>query len=760
MSASLPQDRRSPVSAQASPLGRLGAWSCRHRRAVVLGWLLLLVVVSLAGQGAGSAFKNDFNGGNTQSQQAQAFLDSQFPAQAGDSAQVVFKTSGLITAAASQDRVNQTVGRLQRLAGVASVRGPFATGASGQISPGGHLAYATVQFGQASDRIPDASIRAVVTQAQDMARPGFEVQLGGAPVEKVEKPAFGASEGLGILAAVVILLLAFGSVIAMLLPIASAVAGVAVTFGAVDLISHTLTVPTFAPELAALVGLGVGIDYALFVVTRYRSALHAGSPPQTAVAVAMATSGRAVLFAGSTVVVSLLGLFLLGLPFIYGAALSAVIAVLVVMTASMTLLPAALGFAGHRIDRLAVRRSRPAGRPAAGPGLWARWSQLIQRRPWIAGGAALLVLATLALPFLSLRLAYSDAGDDPASYTTRQAYDLLAAGFGPGANGPLVIAVELPGGSGHAVASALAARLAAEPDVASASAPRFDRTGEAAVISVIPDTSPQDARTTALVHRIRASVIPAVVRGTRVTALVGGVTAASIDSADVTAGRLPLVIGAVVALSLLLLMAAFRSVLIPVTSALMTLISTGAAYGVIVAVFQWGWLGPGIDNGRTAPVDPWVPLFLFALLFGLSMDYQVFLLSRIREAWKRNGNNTAAVADGLASTGRIITSAAAIMICVFGSFVLGDLRVLRLFGLGMAAAVLLDATLVRMVLVPSVMEILGRANWWMPRWLDRAVPPLAVEVEGEGEAGPPGPPVTAAQDYGVVTEPGPRRRTS
>jgi RND superfamily putative drug exporter len=425
-----------------------------------------------------------------------------------------------------------------------------------------------------------------------------------------------------------------------------------------------------------------------------------------------------VLFAGSTVVVSLLGLFLLGLPFIYGAALSAVIAVLVVMTASMTLLPAALGFAGHRVDRLAVRRSRPAGRPA-GPGLWARWSQLIQRRPWIAGGAALLVLATLALPFLSLRLAYSDAGDDPASYTTRQAYDLLAAGFGAGANGPLVIAVKLPGGTGHPVASALAARLAAEPDVASASAPRFDRAGEAAVISVIPDTSPQDTRTTALVHRIRASVIPAVVRGTRVTALVGGVTAASIDSADVTAGRLPLVIGAVVALSLLLLMAAFRSVLIPVTSALMTLISTGAAYGVIVAVFQWGWLGPGIDNGRTAPVDPWVPLFLFALLFGLSMDYQVFLLSRIREAWKRNGNNTAAVADGLASTGRIITSAAAIMICVFGSFVLGDLRVLRLFGLGMAAAVLLDATLVRMVLVPSVMEILGRANWWMPRWRAR-----------------------------------------
>ena len=739
-SVSPPQDRPASVSDWTSPLGTLGAWSYRHRRAVLLGWLFVLVVVSLAGRAAGSQFKNDFNGGNTPSQQAQAFLDSQFPAQAGDSAQIVFKTSGLITAPASQVWVTRTVGRLEHVADVVSVRSPFAPGASDQISQDRHLAYATIQFDQPSDRIPDASIHEVVSRAQDMARPGFEVQLGGAPIEKVEKPAFGASEGLGILAAVIILLLAFGSVIAMLLPIASAILGVAVTFGAVDLLSHGLIVPTFAPELAALVGLGVGIDYALFVVTRYRSSLHEGSPPEAAVAVAMATSGRAVLFAGSTVVVSLLGLFLLGLPFIYGAALAAVIAVLIVMTASMTLLPAALGFAGHNIDRFGVRRS--ASTAASGPKLWARWSRQVQHRPWIAGGAALLVLATLALPFLSLRLAYSDAGDDPASYTTRQAYDLLADGFGPGANGPLIIAVKVPGGQGKPVVSALATRLGAEPDVAFASAPRFDRTGEAAVINVIPDTSPQDGRTSALVHRIRDVVVPAATRGTRVTALVGGVTAASIDSADVTAGRLPLVIGAVVALSLLLLMAAFRSVLIPITSAVMTLISTGAAYGVIVAVFQWGWLGSGIDNGRTAPVDPWVPLFLFALLFGLSMDYQVFLLSRIREAWKRSENNTAAVADGLASTGRIITSAAAIMICVFGSFVLGDLRILRLFGLGMAVAVLLDATLVRMVLVPSVMEILGRANWWMPRWLDRAVPSLAVEVQ----TGPQDLPVTPGPD--------------
>jgi RND superfamily putative drug exporter len=721
--------------AATSPLGRLGAWSYRHRRAVLLGWVLALLIASFAGRSAGSQFKNDFNGGNTPSGQAQAFLNTQFPAAAGDSAQVVFKTSGPVGSAANRARVARTLGRLEHIAGVVSVRSPFGPGASAQISRDHHLAYATLQFDQVSDRLPDASIRQVVSRAQAMARPGFEVQLGGAPIEKIEKAAFGASEGLGILAAVVILLLAFGSVIAMLLPIASAILGVAVTFGAVDLISHGLIVPTFAPELAALVGLGVGIDYALFVVTRYRSALHEGSPPEAAVVVAMTTSGRAVLFAGSTVVVSLLGLFLLGLPFIYGAALCAVIAVLVVMAASMTLLPAALGFAGHSIDRFGVRRS--ASRRAPGPTPWARWSRLIQRRPWISGGAALLVLAVLAVPFLSLRLAFSDASDDPASFTTRQASDLLAIGFGPGTDGPLIIAVKIPGGHGESVASALAARLAAEPDVEVASPPHFNRTGEAGVITVIPATSPQDARTSALVRRIRDRVVPAVVQGSHVSALVGGVTAASVDSANVTADRLPLVIGAVVALSLLLLMAAFRSVLIPVTSALMTLISTGAAYGVIVAAFQWGWLGSGLDNGRTAPIDPWVPLFLFALLFGLSMDYQVFLLSRIREAWRRDGNNATAVAGGLASTGRIITSAAAIMICVFGSFVLGDLRVLKLFGLGMAVAVLLDATLVRMVLVPSVMEVLGPANWWMPRWLDRAVPQLSAEVQ----TGPPDSPV-------------------
>ena len=611
-------------------------------------------------------------------------------------------------------------------------RSPFAAGGAAQVSPDGHIAYGVVRFDANGDALPDAAIRQVITQAQRAAGPGFAVQVGGAPVEKVEKPQFGNSEALGILAAVLILLLAFGSVIAMLLPIVTAIVAVATTFGLLDLLSHVVTVPSFAPELAALVGLGVGIDYALFVITRYRAALRAGSAPPDAVVTAMATSGRAVVFAGSTVVLSLLGLFLLGLPFIYGAALGAIIAVLLVMAASVTLLPAALGFVGAGIDRLRIGRRTIGGTD----GFWWTWSRRVQRHPWLTGGAALAVLVLLALPFGSLRLAFTDAGTEPSSYTSRQAYDLLAHGFGPGANGPLVVALRVPGPADPAGASAVAtlrADLARQPDVALVSPPQFSPAGTAAVLTVIPRTSPQDARTSALVRSLRDTVVPRATVGTGITALIGGQTAASIDTAGLISARLLAVVAFVIVLSVLLLMAAFRSVVIPLVSAVLTLLSTGAAYGVIVAVFQWGWLGGGIDNGATAPVDPWIPLMLFALLFGFSMDYQVFLVSRIREEWRAGpvGSPTAdsdAVANALARTGRIITSAAAIMICVFAAFVLGDLRVLRVIGLGMAVAVLLDATLVRMVATPAILQLTGRANWWFPRWLDRIMPSFLTEV--------------------------------
>ena len=730
--AAQPGSARSPGSlapAPVSPLGKLGSWSYRHRRLVAIAWVLVLVLVTAAGRLAGSQFKDDLNGGtSTPSQQAAAFLQHDFPSQAGDAVRVVFRTSGPVTSAAARDRITRTLAGLARLPRVASVLGPFAAGAAGQVSPDGHIAYGLVRFDASGDAIPDAAVSQVISHAQRAAGPGFAVQLGGTPVEKVEKPRFGSSEALGILAAVLILLMAFGSVIAMVLPIVTAIVAVATTFGLLDLLGHAVTVPSFAPELAALVGLGVGIDYALFVVTRYRAGLRAGSAPAEAVVAAMTTSGRAVVFAGSTVVLSLLGLFLLGLPFIYGAALGAIVAVLLVMAASVTLLPAALGFAGTGIDRLRVGR-RP--RPDQAGGFWWAWSRRVQRRPWLAAGAALVVLALLAVPFASLRLAFTDAGTEPSSYTSRQAYDLLAQGFGPGTNGPLVVALQLPGPAGpagHGTVTALRADLARQPDVAFVSEPEYSVTRSAAVLTVIPRTSPQDARTSALVRSLRDQVVPGATARAGVNALIGGPTAASIDTAALISARLVLVVGFVIVLSVLLLMAAFRSVIIPLVSAALTLLSTGAAYGVLVAVFQWGWLGGGIDNGVTAPVDPWIPLMLFALLFGFSMDYQVFLVSRIREEWRAGRSASDAVADGLARTGRIITSAAAIMICVFAAFVVGDLRVLRVIGLGMAVAVLLDATLVRMVAMPAALQLTSRANWWFPSWLDRLIPGFLTEA--------------------------------
>jgi RND superfamily putative drug exporter len=698
---------------------------------VIVGWLAALVMFSFLGRAVGSQFKDSINGGNSESQRAANFLSRSFPSQAGDTAEIVFTSPTGLESPANEPRINEALARVASLQHVLNVASPFGPGGTRQIDTHHQIGFAVVQFDRAGDALPKYAIQQVVTVADSARASGLDVHLTGTPIQRVENPKFGASETLGILAAIIILLLAFGSVIAMLLPILSAVVGVAATFGILDLLSHNLTVPSFGPELAALVGLGVGIDYALFVVTRYRGALSSGATPELAVITAMTTSGRSVLFAGSTVVLSLLGLFLLGLPFIYGASLGAVTAVLLVMAASLTLLPAALGFAGRNIDRLHVGRRRSPAAEAATPSIWWRWSRKVQRRPALAGGAALAVLAVLAVPFLSLHLAFTDAGTDPTSYTSRQAFDALAKGFGPGASGPLVVAAKIPAGANTAAVSALESRLQGLPDVESVSAPRFNESGSAAVITVIPATAPQDSRTSTLVSRIRHDVVPQATANSDVRAVVGGETAASIDTTKTISRHLPLVISFVVLLAVLLLIVAFRSIVIPLASALMTLISTGAAYGVIVAVFQWGWLGSGIDNGATAPVDPWVPVMLFALLFGLSMDYQVFLVSRIREAYRSGHGDSEAVANGLASTGRVITSAAAIMICVFVAFVFGDLRALRLFGFAMASAILLDATLVRMVLMPATMQLLGRSNWWFPRKLERSIPNLLSEDESE-----------------------------
>ena len=716
------------TSTPVSRIARVGAWCFTHRRAVFAGWLLALVALMGAGRGIGNAFTDDLNGGGTQAEQAHALLRTEFPAYSGDAAQVVFNASDGLGAAATKQAVQTTISKLRTLPQVSAVRGPFDPGAGRQVSADGTIAYATVQYTLPAGDLDKASINDLVDVTQAASRPGLTVVAGGPPVQRIEKPKFGAAEGAGILAAAVILLLAFGSIIAMGLPILTALFGLATAFGALDLISHGLTVPTFGPELAALLGIGVGIDYALFIVTRYRSHLHDGWAPVDAISEALATSGRAVLFAGGTVVISLLGLLLVGLPYITGAAIGASTAVLLVMAAAVTLLPATLGAIGSRIDRL--RLPLPSRDRGPALGMWWRWSRRVQRRPAMIGGIAVAALVVLALPLFSLRVGYGDAGNNPTSFASRHAYDLLAQGFGPGSNGPLVVAATLPNRTDQAPLENLRQHLSDTPDVSGVSDVLRNPAGTAAVLTVTPASAPQAQRTVDLVHQIRDTVIPQALSGSGVRALVGGETAASIDSSTHLSHRLLPVILFVIALSLLLLAAVFRSVAIPFKAALMNLLSTGAAYGVIVAVFQWGWAASVFNAGQKGPIDPWIPVMLFTILFGLSMDYELFLMSRIREEWLRTRDAADAVASGLASTARVITAAAAIMVCVFGAFALSDLRALKIFGLGMATAVLVDATLVRVLLVPAVMHLLGPRAWWLPRWLDRALPRLAVEPGG------------------------------
>jgi RND superfamily putative drug exporter len=699
------------------PLARVGVWCFDHRWRVLAGWILAVIAIIAIATLSGSRFQDSF-GGNGQSQQAQDLLDQRFPAQAGDSAQVVFDSTAPLASPASQGDVQQVL---------RSVRGlPAVTSVTSLVSaPDGHIGFATISFDAAGANLPNADVSRVISTAQSYAHPGFAVALGGTPVSNVVSPSPGSSESFGITAAIIIMLLAFGSVVAMGLPILTALLGVGAGFGLVDLISHVLTDPSFAPDLMAMIGLGVGIDYALFIVTRYRQGLAEGRTPREAMAVAHSTAGRSVLFAGSTVVVSLLGLLLVGQAYLVGMAVGTILAVLLVMAATLTLLPAMLGFAGPAIDRLHVPGLLQNTVPRPGHGLWWRWSRTVQRRPLLCGAVSLAVLVVIALPVFSMRLAFTDSGNDPVSLTTRQSYDMLAEGFGPGFNGPLVLAAELPARdpSAQHTLTAFDQHLASVPGVARLVPAQYNQAGDAAVIIVYPSAAPQDAATSTLVQTLRDTVIPAATAGSDVHILVGGETAAGIDASAALSARLPWVIALVIVLAFIILTVVFRSILIPLKAAVMNLLSIGAAYGVIVAVYQWGWLGSVFSVSRTGPIDPWIPLMMFTITFGLSMDYEVFLLSRIQEEWRRSGDTSLAVADGLAATGRVITAAGAIMVCVFGSFVIGDpLHILNVFGLGLAVAILVDATLVRMCLVPSVMELLGNANWWLPGWLDRRLP--------------------------------------
>jgi len=732
----------------------LASWSVRHRRWVVAIWLTALIGLSVISQSVGSSYKDSFSLNGTQSFDALNLLQKVAPKASGDREQIVVAVKqGKLTDPAVRTQVETMLAKVGALSDVASVASPYGPNGAAQISKSGQVAFANVVLTKQGDKISVAEAKRFVKTAQAGAKDGLEVELQG-QVARAASQSTATSSGFGAIAALVVLLLVFGSFLAALLPLVTAGVALGSAIALISLFSHVMNVASFSSQLSLLIGLGVGVDYALFIVTRYRLGLQRGKAKEQAIIDAVDTSGRAVMFAGITVCIALLGMFALGVSFLYGVAIAASVAVLATVIASLTLLPALLGFMGTRVLGRKARRRLAGGElttsdESAG---WARWAGILRARPaFIAGAAALLMLA-LAIPFFSMRLGSSDSGSDPSSSTTRKAYDLLAKGFGPGYNGPLQLVAQVDGAAQQAAFAKVTAAVAHTNGVVRVTPTTLipGQGGQAgvALADVYPTGSPQDASTTTLLHTLRNQVVPDA-SGSGVQVLVGGQTAIFDDFASVLSSKLPLFIGVVVLLSFLLLTAVFRSLLIPAVAALMNLLTAGASFGVITAVFQWGWGGSLFGIDKTGPIEAFVPVMMFAIVFGLSMDYQVFLVSRIYEEWHRRGDNREAVTHGLAATGKTITAAAAIMILVFGSFTLGGERILMLFGLGLAGAVLLDALIVRSVLVPGLMLLSGKANWWLPRSLDRVLPRLNVEGSVEDEvqatpARPRQPPATVA----------------
>jgi RND superfamily putative drug exporter len=619
------------------------------------------------------------------------------------------------------------------------------------VSADKQTAFATVTFDVLSQNVSTAQAKTFVNTALDAQTPHLEVAVSGLVAEQADRQSIGGT-GLGILLAAIVLLLVFGSVFAMALPLLSALASLGTAIGVIGLLSHIMKMPVFSTELVLLIGLGVGVDYALFIVTRHRQGLIAGHDVESSIVNAVNTSGRAVLFAGIIVCIALLGMFALGVSFLYGLATAAAIGVLFTMIAALTLLPALLGFIGPKVlsrkqkKDLALNGPRIVG--AGTKGFWPNWADFIQRRPIVPALIALIIVGIVAAPFFSLRLGTSDQGNDPTGTTTRQAYDLLSTGFGPGFNGPLQLVAVQKGQADTPTLDKLATEVARQPGVATVVPPIVlpARDGEqVALITVYPTTSPQASGTNDLINHLRQTTIPGAVAGTGISVYVGGTTAIFADFAKVLSSKLPLFIGLVVLLSFILLAVVFRSLVIPLTAAIMNLLSIGAAFGIMVAVFQWGWGNSVIPVGNPGPIDAFLPVMMFAILFGLSMDYEVFLITRIQEEYAKSGDNRTAVRNGLAATGKTITAAALIMILVFGAFILGGIRVIKEFGLGLAGGILIDAFIIRMAVVPSVMILLGKSNWWFPRWLEW-LPHVTVDPEEPPASVPPAPPATQQEE--------------
>jgi len=734
----------------------LAGWCVRHRRIVLAAWVLALIGLSVLSQSVGSSYKDSFSLNGTQSFQALSLLQKVAPKAAGDREQIVVAVKqGKLTDPRVRAQVEAMLAKVAALPDVASIESPYGPHGAAQVSRAGQIGFANAILDRQAIKITTSEAKQFVDTAKAGAGNGVEVEIEGQVAKAANRTSI-SSVGFGVIAALAVLFLVFGSLLAATVPLITAGIALGSSVAVISLLSHLISMASFSSELSLLIGLGVGVDYALFIVTRHRQGLRRGKTTEQAIIDAVDTSGRAVMFAGITVCIALLGMFALGVSFLYGVAIAASVAVLFTVIAALTLLPALLGFFGLRVLGRQSRRALAQGQLTSSdesPG-WGRWARILRDHPApIALAAAALMLA-LAIPFLSMRLGSADSGSDPAGSTTRKAYDLLAKGFGPGYNGPLQLVARIDGPAQLVAFSKVTAAVAHTGGVVRVTPTRVisGRRGQPGVATadVYPIGSPQDASTTSLLHKLRNHVVPDA-SSSHLRVLIGGQTAIFDDFSTVLTNKLPLFIGVVVLLSFLLLTAVFRSLLIPTMAAAMNLLTAAASFGLITAVFQWGWAASLFGIDKTGPIEAFVPVMMFAIVFGLSMDYQVFLVTRIYEEWHRRGDNREAVTHGLAATGRTITAAAAIMVLVFGAFILGGERVIELFGLGLAGAVFLDALIIRTVLVPSLMLLTGKANWWLPRSLDRVLPHL--NVEGNVDESPHPTPTRRAPSTRPLAEP-------
>jgi len=706
----------------------LGRFAFRKKYYVIGFWLIALFGITAIAQSVGSNFSDSFSLPGTDSTKALSLLGKAFPRQAGDTETIVFHVkSGTVNDPSVKNAMLDVFTKVSAISAVGIVKSPYDPMNAQQISRDQMTAYAPVVFSVNARLLKTKDVQALVDAGKAATTSNLEVEFGGQAVGQLNAPKGSPGELIGIFAAGVILFISFGSLFAMLLPLGVALLALGTATGVVTLLTHAMGIASFAPILGSLIGLGVGVDYALFIVSRYRREISNGVDPEEAAAKSIDTSGRAVLFAGATVCIALLGLFVLRLSFLNGVAVAASTTVLITMAASLTLLPALFGVMKRRVFSRRSRKSIDSGTiKDHEQSSWAKWSRTVAKAPRSLALGAIAIIVIMSIPFFSLHLGSSDQGNNPKGTTTRSAYDLLAKGFGPGTNGPLQVIAEIKTPADKTALQTVATALSTTPGIVQVSPVITSPDGTIGLLQVIPTTGPQDIKTSNLIKLLRATVIPKALAGSTTPVYVGGTTAIFDDFATVISGKLPLFIGVIILLGCLLLLLAFRSFVIPLTAGVMNLLAAGASFGVVVAMFQWGW-GAKLLNIGSGPIEAFLPVIMLAILFGLSMDYQVFLVSRMHEEWLHTKENSKAVIVGQTETGRIITSAALIMITVFSSFVFGGEKVIKEFGIGLASAVFIDAFVLRTIMVPALMHLFGSTNWWIPAWLEKRLPRLSVE---------------------------------